>query len=603
MKCSVYASPEMSHFLLGSSRWWADDIRDALKAPGFLRPCIEAFLLYDQIVLAPGVHLDDNPIDETAAWGDILCELVDQQAIVQAPLTQTDYEEIKHQSLDDLVKCIKLLPPQSLSHWASRFHYDYLLESPWWRFVREIDLATSDAINELQSIRPDHGPSIRGLIPFLFSTIFSLKANHLLQMPSLLSQVEYAIREDLLEVGLIRTLRSGFPTPALTRLRSIVRDTSEKFAVSIPSFYDICSAQSTSRLDILRNAVRLRSDPDCKWFRKQFWSVVGESAVHQTTDQRWKQEVDEISEKLVRYTKGRFRGRLRRILVDIRQCGPICYLLASHPVNALVEKLGSFLLSQAGQSRRRRELGWRCFLLRYAEAPPTSIGTFPSVGKAFPTSYQEAFWNSVEEASLARLIVPTSPKVEAIVDHIRENVGSGVWRLTAEELGEQLYEQLQQKGIAYDYEPFSPAIPQRVRLPDFVLSSQNKLSVATCLELALLFASVIEAGHSHPLLFHLVHQSGDAHALAGYWRKAPQDELVVLSGDSARKWLMSQEMTAIETTGLCSDKDLRCSFTEAKQRAQEIIDDVSWSLHFTLNVFASREHGLLPITGEKKTNR
>jgi hypothetical protein len=590
---SIYASREMSYFLIGKSKWWEDEVRSDLKAPGFLRFSVDALLLYDTIELDPSVGQSQTLFDNISDYPAPFCELVEQNAVCLASITRAQQDSLRDETLQDLGKCLKLLPSELLGQWERRFAYHYLLESPWWLFVREVDLVTADTIRETSA----GGKVSRGLVPFLYSTLWSLKASHALRKPSLVSQIEFTLRDELLEVGLNRSLRHNFETLAHVTFRDMIRDASTRLELSIPSFYDICAANAKSPLDVLANAVRLRNDPDCRWFRKHFWGIVNRPNIQQ----QWRSEIASVTDRLLRRTKGRFWANLRQISLAIRHCGPVCYLLGVDSLNEMVKQLGHFLVSSAAESRNRRELGPLYFLLRNHNTPPTAISDHPPQSGIAADEAASSYWNSLEKATLARFVLPTSPAVEHLIDKVREVANSGVFRMSATTLSERLYAQLAKQEIHYDYEPYSPEIPQRIRLPRAVLHDRPGPRVATCLDLTLLLAAGIEAGHAHPLIVHLVHRSGDAHVLCGFWVESPLDDIVELSAGSVRRWLENQSIRVFESTGVCTDEEFACSFTEAEQRALQCLSDASWTLNFTINLFAARRHGILgmPESAEK----
>lgn len=591
MSRAVYASRETSHFLLGTARWWQDDIRADLKAPGFLRPAVDAFLLYDQIVLDPGPVPDGDPFREVAGWGEAFRELVEEGALVLAPFDPERQRQLHTEALDDLCKCLTLVPPDLLRAWARRFQYDYLLESPWWLFIREMDQTTLAVVRDLQGTFPDAWQSLRGVLPFLYSALCGLKASALLGLPALVSQVEFALRDAFLEVGVTRPLRERWPTEASARLEAIARDVSERFAVPVPSFYDICQTDAPNRLAILTRAARLRKDPDCRWFRQRFWEVISEAEVTPDSPARWQSELTELTDKLTRRTRGRILGPIRRLVLEVRQCGPVSYLLGSVPLHALAQRLGQFLLDASGTARQRRALGWRYFLLKYAELPTAIPGNRATAAGPRP-DMTEAEWNAEEQASLARLVRPTAPTVEALLDAARAEIGSGLHALSADELAALVYGRLQRRFV-YDYEPFSPAIPQRVRLAEGLLRSASP-AAATCLDLALLYAGCLEAAHGRPLVFHLVHRAGDAHAVAGYWTAPGEPCGAVLDGEAATRAVGAGDVALVETTGLCQDAHRALTFAEAKARGTALANDPLWTVSFALDLTAARRAGLMP---------
>jgi hypothetical protein len=207
---------------------------------------------------------------------------------------------------------------------------------------------------------------------------------------------------------------------------------------------------------------------------------------------------------------------------------------------------------------------------------------------------QEAEWNAEEKTTLARLILPTCPGIEHVLNQLRNSLEGGLFKLTADELAEGLYAELALRKFTYEYEPYSPRNAQRVRLAEQLLSGIRP-SAATCLDLALLFAAGVEAGHGHPLIFHLIHNFGHvAHAMTGYWVAAGSHDRVLLDARLVQAKIQSGEIAVVETTGLCADAEKRLSFAEAKRKARDLLAEPDWSFGFVLDIAAARARELLP---------
>ena len=593
MKNTIYASREMSHFLLGKSNWWEDRIRSDLKAPGFLRFGIDALLLFDTIALDPSARPSRLLSDEVRDSPEAFQALVRQNVVTSATISTAEYERLKEEALTDLGKCLYLLPPEVLASWGSRFHYDYLLESPWWLFVREVDLTTAKSLGAMGK----DTQIARGLIPFLYSAIWSLKMSHAMEIPALVSTIEAEIRTELLDIGLVKSLRGDFFTQAHIALRDMIRDISNKVEISIPSFFDICAAESKTPLDTLSKAIVLRNDPDCRWFRKRFWQIVGAPPLQQG----WRDELARISEKLVQRTEGRFWRNLREMSIAIRHCGLISYLIGGGALNTALLKLGSLLTNSADAARKRRELGPLSFLLRDDVPHATALGRQAKREGTATIDTEQPCWNAAERATLARYVIPTSPAVDRLIDKIRSQETTGIFRLDAVSLSRRLYDHVKEELIHYDYEPYSPSLPQRVRLPGSILRGSGGARVATCLDLTLLLAAGIEAGHAHPILIHLIHRSGDAHVIGACWRNSEVDPAVELPPSLVREWILSGSIEVFECTGVCQDPEFSCTYEEAQERALECLAARDWSMNFALNIFAARQHGLVPAAETRET--
>jgi hypothetical protein len=78
----------------------------------------------------------------------------------------------------------------------------------------------------------------------------------------------------------------------------------------------------------------------------------------------------------------------------------------------------------------------------------------------------------------------------------------------------QLYEEIRRRGYYYDleYKPILPGV-QEISPPEAIASSRH----GNCLDLACLFAAMLEGAHQRPLIVILTGKDF-AHALPGYWQ-------------------------------------------------------------------------------------
>ena len=119
------------------------------------------------------------------------------------------------------------------------------------------------------------------------------------------------------------------------------------------------------------------------------------------------------------------------------------------------------------------------------------------------------------------------------------------------------YSAIANLGLYYSEPPASFELRgQKVRNPSSVLEQQ----LATCLDTALLFASVLEGTGLHPVLIMV-----EGHAFVGVWLvKRTLPMAVELDAAEVRKAIAAREMIVLETTGVTpSPRDDVCASAEA----------------------------------------
>lgn len=150
-----------------------------------------------------------------------------------------------------------------------------------------------------------------------------------------------------------------------------------------------------------------------------------------------------------------------------------------------------------------------------------------------------------------------------------------------------IFEAIAALQVVYCAPPASfEAHGQKIRTPDKVL--QTKL--ATCLDLAVLFAACAEAAGLHPIL---VFQDG--HAFPAVWlqfecfSQALSDEVTDLTKRTAEG---IDEIAAVETTLLCAGKN--STFADALKTAADSLDDAP-AFRFFVDVVRARRSHIVPV--------
>ncbi|SDA10013.1 Superfamily I DNA and/or RNA helicase [Ruminococcus sp. YE71] len=151
-----------------------------------------------------------------------------------------------------------------------------------------------------------------------------------------------------------------------------------------------------------------------------------------------------------------------------------------------------------------------------------------------------------------------------------------------------LYAALQAENIAYIVPPPSyNSVGQRVRLADTVLTAKQ----GTCIDLALLYASCLEAAGINPLVVVI-----EGHAFAGFWLEKQtfpecvNDDPAALTKRAARG---IDELCLIECTAFTAGKD-STDFENAERLALSHLDDTA-AFDLTIDIARCRASGIRPI--------
>ncbi len=232
------------------------------------------------------------------------------------------------------------------------------------------------------------------------------------------------------------------------------------------------------------------------------------------------------------------------------------------------------------------------------------------IGDALPTSHYEETtvlaydqWHGTGmfPELLASFVTPNQPVVSGLVRRASEYLGNwtgdpsmdGYMSRDVNRILRQaaaIYAAIQEEGLTYVLPPPGfEASGQRIRLCDTVLEQK----MGTCLDLTLLYASVLEAVGLHPLLI-----TTPNHIFAGLWledkmfQEALQDDVSLIT-----KRLASgiHEIAVAETT--CVVKGKAYSFDEAQGMGEQNLSQKP--IEYIIDVHRARAGGILPLWQKK----
>ena len=152
---------------------------------------------------------------------------------------------------------------------------------------------------------------------------------------------------------------------------------------------------------------------------------------------------------------------------------------------------------------------------------------------------------------------------------------------------EAAYAVIQEKKIYYSDPPTGFERFQRIRTCDTVLRE----NLGTCMDMTILYASLLEALDLHPLLFCM-----DGHIFCGSWLKRsvfPQIIISDLNEIIKRTNHSSAEITFVECTKMCADSDL--TFAQAEKIALNQNTPNAKAFECVVDVRAARFRGVRPI--------
>ena len=209
-------------------------------------------------------------------------------------------------------------------------------------------------------------------------------------------------------------------------------------------------------------------------------------------------------------------------------------------------------------------------------------------------------WNGIDYVPemISAYITPNHPDVTAIISRAGKYLQSWVGEpsFTGYQTNDPnnvrlqaaaIYSAIQELNIAYcvppaDYE----ATGQRVRLPSEVIGSR----LGTCLDLALLYSSCLEAVSIHPMIVFM-----EKHAFAGLWLEEKSFSECAIDDRSAVLKRCADginEICVVECTGAAAGKDI--SFEQAEKSAKDTLGGAS-KFELAIDVNRCRGGGIRPI--------
>lgn len=217
--------------------------------------------------------------------------------------------------------------------------------------------------------------------------------------------------------------------------------------------------------------------------------------------------------------------------------------------------------------------------------------------KSFPiAAYAPDQWLGMEKAPelLASFVTPNLDVVSALMsaasDELMRATGSAAIqgyqadKTRVYEICAAIYEAVRAAGIRYSNPPSSFGSPgQRIRFADTVLRHR----LGTCLDLALLFASVMEQCGLHPvLMIQKGHAYVGCHLKKYYFPDIPMEDLQTI-----RKLVELDEFVVVETTCVCENM----SFADAENiaRTQNLTQEEDFRC--AIDVVRARCSGILPL--------
>ena len=211
-------------------------------------------------------------------------------------------------------------------------------------------------------------------------------------------------------------------------------------------------------------------------------------------------------------------------------------------------------------------------------------------------SYNQHLWSDRYPELLSAFVFPNAELVNQLQAEASHEVGRATGSTALEgyqggkkrvlEICAAIYRAIQNRGISYCNPPSSYGTPgQKFRLPDEI----EKYKLGTCIETALLFASVMEKCCLHPVLILCKEHCYIGCHLIGQM----MDQVVTYDLEALRKRADLDEFIAIETTKATSD----APFNEAEQIGRARLRDEE-TFRYAIDVVRSRESGILPLVLE-----
>jgi hypothetical protein len=216
---------------------------------------------------------------------------------------------------------------------------------------------------------------------------------------------------------------------------------------------------------------------------------------------------------------------------------------------------------------------------------------------------ETSLWTIHEEASLARFVDCLCSPVEAVLDRVRQTHGRGLGpdNTQPRKVAKRIYDVIHvEHNIIYDYEP-----ARHWRLAQELRKHSETLRKGTCIDLALLFAALLEGAHLRPVLVRYnINGGAAAHMVSGFWADChSRFRNGHISRDmlELRRFIASGQLVLVECLGYSQGKrslnpalniPFRRAVTVATSQALGRQKKASYSLHFALDVKLCHENGI-----------
>jgi hypothetical protein len=206
-------------------------------------------------------------------------------------------------------------------------------------------------------------------------------------------------------------------------------------------------------------------------------------------------------------------------------------------------------------------------------------------------------WLPGEFAQLAALVDRDCPELEPMLVTARKALGSSFEATIATEhatgfrsVAEAVYNAALAASLQYEFEPATPgAKRQEVRLAREVLAG----GYGTCLDLALLYAALLERAHVVPAVI-FVKKETAWHALGGFFDGPfePAAPGVLEDVAAIRKMVEAGSLIAVESTGLAAARGKKKKYSQACAEGKAAVENnVPLA---AVNILRSRRDGVKP---------
>jgi hypothetical protein len=207
-------------------------------------------------------------------------------------------------------------------------------------------------------------------------------------------------------------------------------------------------------------------------------------------------------------------------------------------------------------------------------------------------------WIPGDFSNLATLVDRNADELAPILQTVGQTLGCGIGDLLsrsdathARKVPKAIYEAVCcTTNVHYDWEPATPGEnDQEVRLAGKLLKDK----VGTCLDLALLYAALLERAHSAPAV--LVVDTGDVwHSIGAFFDRGAHDAtpLVLTDAKAIRELVRRGALIPVETTGLSTNKGTKKTYEEACEEGTKLLTTARPLA--LVNILVARNRGFKP---------